>query len=75
MPTQYNPLTFEPLGEIRIIFSPERLQDNMATGKGFKELYTDKIEKVLLSGEPNVPYERNIILRLSSRSIKYKERV
>lgn len=79
MPLIYNPESFTPYREIKIVFSPEGMQDNLAleqsseVEKMLKERILKQVSDALDSYlEVNVPSHRGIIFRLSSRSIKKK---
>lgn len=77
MPVLYNPLDFTPLREIKVVFSPEAIQDILGLKNkedGDKEVkkrllksFEDAIDNGLVE---NVPYSRNIMFRISERSIK-----
>jgi hypothetical protein len=77
MPTMYDPANFTPLREIKVVFSPEAIQDILGLKNkedGDKEVkkrllksFEDAIDNGLVE---NVPYSRNIMFRMSERSIK-----
>lgn len=67
--------TFEPQTEIRVVYSPEELQDDYTKTKDKRttklyQILEDIKTKMLSGNEPNVPFNRFIILRASARSIK-----
>lgn len=78
MPTTYNSVDFTPLKEIRVVFSPEGLQDIMfdktkeEVDKILEERILKNVKEALYSKEPNVPAHRKILIRASERSIIIK---
>jgi hypothetical protein len=72
LPTMYDPITFTPLKEIKIIWNVERIQDGEIT---LENLAVEKIlddVRSILTGPPietNVEFEQPILIRCSSRSI------
>lgn len=77
MPAMYNPTTFIPLREIKVVFSPEAIQDifglknDEETNKEVKSRLLKSFEDAIDNGfKENVPYSRGVIFRVSSRSVK-----
>lgn len=71
---------FSPLKEIRIKYSPESLQDlisldndNLNFDEKIDKIFLNKIKELIKSGEVSIPCRRDLIFRLSSRSIKRTE--
>lgn len=80
MPTLYSPNNFEPYKEIKIVFSPEKIQDVIANkeDKSLEEEIKNRIiknvEKAFNEGlKENVPYKRVVLFRASDRSFKKNE--
>lgn len=80
MPTLYSPNTFEPYKEIKVVFSPERIQDviankdNKSLEDEIKKRIIKTIEKAFDEGlKENVPYKRVVFFRASDRSFKKNE--
>lgn len=77
MPSLYSPVDFTPLREVRVIFSPEAIQDIFSlenkedVEKEVKKRLMKSFEDALDNGlKENVPYRRTILFRTSSRSVK-----
>jgi hypothetical protein len=76
MPTLYHRNSFEPYKEIRVVFSPETIQDLMSVNKEdlveiVKTRILKSVEKAIDEGlKENVPFERTILFRASERSFK-----
>ena len=74
-PTIYDSKTFEPLKEIRVIWSPDQLQDALAITES-KETVRERLirmfEEALDRQEPNIPYSSKFLFRCSKRSITNK---
>lgn len=75
MPTMYHPSDFTPLNEIKVVFSPEGIQDILDLKEGgekeIKKRLMKSFENAIDNGlVANVPYSRNILFRMSERSIK-----
>lgn len=65
-PATFNPENFEPLKTITITYSPEKLQDAMASKEGasaVKEEIFNKVNALLESGEVTAPIKRSIMMR------------
>lgn len=71
-PVVYDVKTFEPLKEIRVIWSPEQLRDALAITES-KETVRERLirmfEEALDRQEPNIPCSSKFLFRCSSRSI------
>lgn len=77
MPSLYSPVDFTPLKEVRVIFSPEAIQDIFSlenkedVEKEVKKRLMKSFEDALDNGlKENVPYRRTLLFRVSSRSVK-----
>jgi hypothetical protein len=77
MPSLYNPVDFTPLKEVRVIFSPEAIQDifslenNKDVEKEVKKRLMKSFEDAIDNGlKENVPYRRTVLFRVSNRSVK-----
>lgn len=76
MPLIYSPENFQPLREIKVIYSPESLQDILFDKKPeeveeiLKERILNKVKEALNNWKPNVPETRGIMFRCTERSIK-----
>jgi hypothetical protein len=77
MPSLYNPVDFTPLKEVRVIFSPEAIQDIFSltnkedVEKEVKKRLMKSFEDAIDNGlKENVPYRRTVLFRVSSRSVK-----
>jgi hypothetical protein len=77
MPSLYNPVDFTPLREVRVIFSPEAIQDIFSlknkedVEKEVKKRLMKSFEDALDNGlKENVPYRRTLLFRVSSISVK-----
>jgi len=76
-PILYSPSDFTPLREIRVIFSPEGIQDifnlknNEESEKEIKKRLVKNFEDAIDNGlKENMPYTRSVMFRLSNRSVK-----
>ena len=72
-PTIYNPLTFQPFREIKVIFSPESKEDEKERILRIKNDFNDFVDKMVnnsLSNEEQLT-NRCVIIRCSERSINY----
>lgn len=76
-PILYSPSDFTPLREIRVIFSPEGIQDifslknNEESEKEIKKRLVKNFEDAIDNGlKENIPYKRSVMFRLSDRSVK-----
>jgi hypothetical protein len=76
MPVIFSPENLQPLKEIKVVYSPESLQDILFDKKPeeveeiLKERIINKVREALNTWKPNVPVLRDIIFRCTERSIK-----
>ena len=77
MPSLYSSIDFTPLKEVRVIFSPEAIQDIFSlendkdVEKEVKKRLMKSFEDAIDNGlKENVPYRRTVLFRVSNRSVK-----
>lgn len=74
-PTVYNPENSEPSKEIRVIWSPEKMQDAIVltnSKESVKMRLMRLFEEALDRDQPNIPFTPKYMIRCSSRSVANK---